>query len=434
MAEPHTASPDFTMFMGALATDRALWPDFLALCSFGGRLTGSNGEWSARDWAAGRLASVPGATLRRDPVAYTGWTCRTARLTDLATGDDLAVAPLLAAAATPPGGLALDVVDCARGAPEQIRLAGEQVGGRAVLVRHEYPFASWSIHRRVKLGAAIEAGAAAFLIAQPEPGIGPVSGSAGLAQGRLIPGLGLSAEAAARIASPGSRVHLTLDAEVEPSAMTETLVLDLPGKGPDRVVLSAHIDGHSLGESALDNATGVTAALSLATAAAPFMGTMERGLTVCIFSAEEWALTGSRVWLDALSKEMRARFVLNLNLDSIAGASSLTALTSGFFALGAFAQDAAMAAGLSLAVHQPLMTNSDHANFAAQGIPAMRLLAGFDDPQSNLRHLLTGADTRLLTNVGELRAGTLTAGAVLWRALQADAETIHGLPTHNMGR
>ena len=35
MAEPHAASPDFTMFMGALATDRALWQDFLALCSFG---------------------------------------------------------------------------------------------------------------------------------------------------------------------------------------------------------------------------------------------------------------------------------------------------------------------------------------------------------------------------------------------------------------
>jgi hypothetical protein len=427
MADLQAASPDFTLFMGALATDQALWEDFLTLCSFGGRLTGSASERSARDWAAGRLAAVPGATLRREPVAYPGWTCRTARLTDLATGQDLAVAPLLAAAATPPGGLTLEVVDCARGAPEQIRVAGEQVRGRAVLVRHEYPFASWSIHRRVKLGAAIEAGAAAFLIAQPEPGIGPVSGSAGLAPGRMIPAFGLSAEAAARIAAPGSRVHLTLEAESEPAAKTETLVLDLPGKGPDRVVLSAHIDGHNLGESALDNATGIAAALSLARAAAPFMATMARGLTVCLFSAEEWALTGSRVWLDALPQAMRARFVLNLNLDSIAGASSLTALTSGFTALGAFVQDAASAAGLSLAVHQPLMTNSDHANFAAHGIPAMRLLAGFDEPTSNLRHLLTGADTRLLTNVRELKASTLTAGAILWRALQEDAESLSRL-------
>ena len=83
--------------------------------------------------------------------------------------------------------------------------------------------------------------------------------------------------------------------------------------------------------------------------------------------------------------------------------------------MGPFVRGAADAAGLSLGVHVPLMANSDHANFAAHGIPALRLLAGFDDPGSNLRHLLTRADTALLTDALELKAGTLTAGAVLWR-------------------
>lgn len=419
--------PDAAQFLGALAADRALWPDFLGLCGFGGRLAGSPGERAARDWAAGRLAAVPGGTLRRDPVRYAGWTCRNARLVELATGQDLAATPLLAAAGTPAGGLTLEVADCGRGGPEEIARAGAAVRGRAVLARHEYPFAPWTIHRRVKLGAAIEAGAAAFLIAQPEPGIGPVSGSAGLGPGRMIPGLGLSAEAAARIAQPGSRVRLLLDAAGNPDALTETLVLDLPGRGPERVVLSAHVDGHSLGESALDNATGVAAVLALARAAAPHVAKMPRGLTVCVFSAEEWALTGSRVWLDALPEAERGRIVLNLNLDSIAGAPSLTALTSGFPALGGFVQEAAGAAGFQLAVHEPLMPNSDHANFAAHGIPALRLLAGFGEPGSNLRLLLTGADTRALTHVQELRAAVRTAGAVLWRALQADKEMMAAL-------
>ena len=88
---------------------------------------------------------------------------------------------------------------------------------------------------------------------------------------------------------------------------------------------------------------------------------------------------------------------------------------------------AADAAGLSLGVHAPLMSNSDHANFAAHGIPALRLLAGFDEPDSSLRHLLTRADTALLTNARELKAGTLTAGAVLWRALGASKAEIAGL-------
>ena len=219
-------------------------------------------------------------------------------------------------------------------------------------------------------------------------------------------------------------MRLVLDATEQPEAVTETLVLDIPGRGPDRVVLSAHIDGHSLAESALDNATGVAAALALARAVAPFVADMPRGLTVCLFSAEEWALTGSRAWLDALPDAERAHIVFNLNLDSISGAASLTALTSGFPVLGGFVRDAADAAGLSLAVHEPLMPNSDHANFAAHGIPALRLLAGFDEPDSKLRFLLTGADTPLLTNVRELKAAALTAGAVLWRALQADAGTL----------
>ena len=243
----------------------------------------------------------------------------------------------------------------------------------------------------------------------------------------MIPALGISAEAAEALAAPGSRVRLTLEAEDQLDAATETLVLDLPGAGADRVVLSAHLDGHTLGESALDNATGLAAALALARAATPFIGRMPRGLTVCVFSAEEWALAGSRTWLAALSEAERRRLVLNLNLDSIAGSSRLTALTSGFDRLGPFVRQAVETAGFTVGLHQPLMPNSDHANFAAHGIPALRLVAGFDEPNSRLRHLLTRADTRLLATPGELKAATLTAAAILWAALTADGERIAGL-------
>ncbi len=420
--------PGLASFMGRVAADDALWSDFNALCDFGGRLSGLPGERRARDWAAGRLAAIPGGTLRRDPVRYAGWRCGRANLIDVSSGQALAVAPLLGAASTPPGGLTLAVIDCGRGTPDDIAAMGEAVRGRAVLVRHEYPFAADTVHRRRKLAAAINAGAAAFLIAQPEPGVGPVSGSAGSAPGRMIPALGVSAEAA-QLAAGGSMVRVEIEATDDPSAGTETLVLDLPGRGPERVVLSAHIDGHALAESALDNATGVAAALALARVVAPLVGGMPRGLTVCLFSAEEWALAGSRAWLDALPAAERSRLVFNLNLDSIAGSPSLTALTSGFPALGDFVGRAARAAGLALRVHEPLMTNSDHANFAALGIPAMRLLAGFDEPGSRLRHLLTGADTRGLTDARELGAAAITAGAVLWRALRADVETMAGLRT-----
>jgi len=406
-------------FLGAIAADPALATDFAAICDCGGRLQGSDS--AARGFALlqQRMAAI--GPVMDEPVPYAGWRCAEARVTDLASGRDLACAPLLGAAATPADGLVLDTLDCGRGTPG----AYDGATGRAVLARHEYPFAAWTVHRRFKLAAATEAGAAAFLMVQPEPGVGPVSGSSGRGGGAGIPGLGISAEAGALLAE-GRRLRITLLGEDHP-ATTPTLVLDLPGRGADRVVLSAHLDGHPLGESAIDNATGLAAALSLARAAAPFVAACPRGLTLCVFGAEEWALAGSRAWLATLPEERRARMALNINLDSIAGGPRLTALTSGFTALGAFLTGAAAKAGLPLSVHAPLMANSDHANFALHGIPAARLVAGFDEPGSALRFLLTGADTRAIVPMQELKAAAITAGALLWAALNAPGDTIAAL-------
>jgi Zn-dependent M28 family amino/carboxypeptidase len=118
---------------------------------------------------------------------------------------------------------------------------------------------------------------------------------------------------------------------------------------------------------------------------------------------------------------------MNLNLDSIAGGARLTALTSGFARLGPFLRDAAAQAGLPLGVHVPLMRNSDHANFADHGIPSVRLVAGFDEPGSALRYLLTGADTRAVVPMQELKAATITAGALLWAALSAPDDVVRGI-------
>lgn len=398
-------------FLGRIAADAGLAADFAAICDTGGRLQGS--ESAVRGFAlmAERLGTL--GMVRDDPVPFAGWRCHEARLTDLATGRDLDCAPLLGAAATPPEGLVLDTLDCGRGVPGDYAAAA----GRAVLARHEYPFSAGTVHRRVKLAAAQEAGAAAFLIVQPEPGIGPVSGSSGRAGGVGIPAMGISAEAGALLVE-GRRVRVTLLGE-DHAATTPTLSLSLPGRGEGQVVLSAHLDGHPLGESAIDNATGLAAALCLARAAAPFVAGCPRGLMVCIFGAEEWALAGSKAWLDGLSPARRSRMAVNINLDSIAGGASLTALTSGFARLGPFLRDAAAVCGADLRTHQPLMSNSDHANFAAHGIPAARLLAGFGEPDSALRYLLTAADRRGIVPLPQLRAATVTAGALLWEALNA---------------
>jgi aminopeptidase YwaD len=412
----------------AIPGDPLMWADFQALCDLGGRLAGSPSEAAALAFARQRLAAVPGAKVRDDPVDYPGWRCRSAQLTNPTTGVSFPCTPLLGTASA--AGLPAEVLDLGLGRREDFERQASSIRGRIVMVRHEYPFAAGHVHRRVKLALAQQMGAVGFLIAHPDAGVGPVSGSSGRNGGAGIPALGIGAETAdaLRRLPDGTlpTARMVIDDDDHP-ARTSMLIADLPGRGADWVVVSAHIDGHPLGESAIDNATGVTVALALARLLASHVSGCPRGLRICLFSAEEWGLVGSRLWLERMDAAARRSMVINLNLDSVGGASGLTALTSGFEHLDDWVRDAAIYAGLPIATHQPLMANSDHANFAAHGIPALRLVTGFNAPDSNLRLLLTAADTRDKVRPGELDEALRLATTLTWQALTATDATLSSL-------
>ena len=405
-----------------------MWADFQALCDLGGRVAGSASEAAALTFARERLAAVPGAKVRDDPVDYPGWRCRTAQLVSATTGVSFQCTPLLGTASA--AGVVAEVLDLGLGRRDDFERHTDRVRGRIVMVRHEYPFATGHVHRRVKLALAQQMGAVGFLIAHPERGVGAVSGSSGRNGGAGIPALGIGVEAAEAFRrSPDGTLataRIVIDGDDYPGR-THMLIADLPGRGPDWVVVSAHIDGHPHGESAMDNATGVAVALGLARLLAPHVCECPRGLRICLFSAEEWGLIGSRLWLERMDEAARRSMVINVNLDSVGGAFGLTALTSGFERLDAWVKDTAARARLPIATHLPLMANSDHANFAAHGIPAVRLLAGFNAPDSNLRLLLTAADTRDKVHPHELDQALRLASTLTWQALTAADATLSSL-------
>ena len=405
-----------------------MWADFQALCDLGGRVAGSASEAAALTFARERLAAVPGAKVRDDPVDYPGWRCRTAQLVSATTGVSFQCTPLLGTASA--AGVVAEVLDLGLGRRDDFERHTDRVRGRIVMVRHEYPFATGHVHRRVKLALAQQMGAVGFLIAHPERGVGAVSGSSGRNGGAGIPALGIGVEAAEAFRrSPDGTLataRIVIDGDDYPGR-THMLIADLPGRGPDWVVVSAHIDGHPHGESAMDNATGVAVALGLARLLAPHVCECPRGLRICLFSAEEWGLIGSRLWLERMDEAARRSMVINVNLDSVGGALGLTALTSGFERLDAWVKDTAARARLPIATHLPLMANSDHANFAAHGIPAVRLLAGFNAPDSNLRLLLTAADTRDKVHPHELDQALRLASTLTWQALAATDATLSSL-------
>jgi Zn-dependent M28 family amino/carboxypeptidase len=272
---------------------------------------------------------------------------------------------------------------------------------------------------------AHEAGAVGFLIAGPVPGA-CVAGSSGRDGADGIPAVGIAPETAARLARTRAgwpRVTLTIDTEEGPAA-TQTLLFDIPGRTDEWVVLSAHVDGHDLAESAIDNATGVAAALAVTRAVARHIAPLKRGLRLAFFSVEEWALIGSAQYVAGLSARERDAIALNVNLDSVAGGVALTAMTSGFAGLEPFLIEVAAANGRALRCVRPLMMNSDHGNFATAGIPAFRLVAGYDDPRANARYVLTPADTRDKVARAELAAAAELSAAVIMAACDAaEAET-----------
>jgi Zn-dependent M28 family amino/carboxypeptidase len=105
----------------------------------------------------------------------------------------------------------------------------------------------------------------------------------------------------------------------------------------------------------------------------------------------------------------------------------LTALTSEFPALVPFVQAAATSVGMSSGIYEPMMSNSDHYNFARHGIPALRLVAGFDRPQSNIRHILTRNDTADKVEPAELQAAARLTATLLAQALTAEDAEIAAL-------
>ena len=415
-------------------SDPLMWADFQALCDLGGRVAGSASEAAALAFARERLAAVPGAKVRDDPVDYPGWRCRMAQLTSATTGSAFQCTPLLGTASA--AGVVAEVLDLGLGRHEDFERHANRIRGRIVMVRHEYPFASGHVHRRLKLSLAQQMGAVGFLVAHPEGGVGAVSGSSGRNGGAGIPALGIGVEAAEAFRGlpdgtlPAAR--MVIDGDDHP-ARTRILLADLPGRGPNWVVVSAHIDGHPHGESAMDNATGVAVALGLARLLAPHVSECPRGLRICLFSAEEWGLIGSRIWLEQMDEAARRSMVINLNLDAVGGAYALTALTSGFERLDAWVKATAARADLPIASHLPLMANSDHANFAAHGIPAVRLIAGFDAPDSNLRLVLTAADTRDKVHPDELDQALRIASTLAWQALGAADTTLLSLAAAGRG-
>lgn len=394
--------------------------DVRAVSGFFGRIAGSPAADATRDYLLAELRAIGLGTVRTIPFPYEGFMPRSGALATTVGGLRRELACTALPNSPSLARTSLEVVDLGRGTPEDFAAAGERVRGRAVLVTHEFPFSTGHVHRWVKYREAKERGAALFLIANNNRGVGPVVGSSGRNQPDDIPALGLSYEAGRELARQSAFETVVVDAEVltERRAWTgENVVLEIPGQTEEWVVLSAHYDGHAVSENALDNGSGLAVALDTARLLAADVGGWRRGLRVMFFTFEEWGLSGSKAYVESLTPQERTAISVDLNLDTVVGHPQLNALTGANASVEALVRRVSNATGVPIIPVRPVRSNSDHYNFQEAGIPALRLIAGYEEPETSLtRFLLTPSDTLDMIDPVQLKTAAIVTAALVHEA------------------
>lgn len=402
--------------IGDIWLSKELTADLTAICDTGGRVAGTASESAAQKYLEGRARAL-GGTYSEQTFTVSGQRSEGHSVHLVSTGRELASYPLLNCSSVDD---VFEVIDLGRGTPADFEGARELIAGRAVLVRHEFPFSTNHVHRGVKLGLAREYGAAAFLIGNNQPGAGPVSGSGGSGAPGEIPAFGLSFDAAGELATelafgPAS---VRLSNTAIPGEWTgRNIFVDFPGRTDEVVVLSAHIDGHGLAESAMDNGSGLSVVLEVARRLGPRASESERGLRLALFTFEEWALTGSAEYVASLDDEARSRIHCNVNVDTPVGYARLFGLTAGHPRILDLLRRASVEGGTPVHPVYAYTSNSDHVNFLDAGIPAVRLIGGYNDDSAGSRLLLTAADTRHRVEPLDLKHGAIVTALVTQAAM-----------------
>jgi Zn-dependent M28 family amino/carboxypeptidase len=269
---------------------------------------------------------------------------------------------------------------------------GALPAGAIVVVR------SGPCYRRDQILAAQDAGAAGFVAAYPQAGPGAALRPTLIdPTGLRIPAVGASrpvAEAMVQAAEVNGTAHLVTDASSE-RASTRSIVADLPGSDPGRVVmLGAHLDSVVDGPGINDNGSGVAALLELADA----LGGRVPGATIrlAFWAGEELGLRGSSQYLRDRSQDERDRIVAYLNADMLASPNGIAGV-----------YDEPRAAQGSAAIRDLLMSaverhggapepvdvggGSDHQPFIQAGIPTGGVFSGANEVISAAQAQASGA-------------------------------------------
>jgi len=165
------------------------------------------------------------------------------------------------------------------------------------------------------------------------------------------------------------------------------VIADLPGRKKGVVLLGAHLDSVANGPGINDNGSGSALILEVARQARRLHVRSKHGLRFAWWGAEELGLIGSTAYVQGLSSTQRARILDVLNLDMVGSPNfGRIVYTADDAPQGSARIEAAFRtyfAARKLPVEEESLGGaSDHASFAAAGIPVGGLFTGADGRKS----------------------------------------------------
>jgi Zn-dependent M28 family amino/carboxypeptidase len=408
---------DIDRALGRAWRDDAPWDLLTRLCELDDRLGGHPGEARAAELVADALGAAGVRDVETREFEMPRWVRGRTDLAVSVPDRDLERAfEAVALPYSPAGDLDAPLVDVGHGTPAEI--ADADCEGRVALASTGTPpDADRRIHRMEKVGQAAAAGAAAFVFANHTPGQLPPTGALRFGEAAAIPGVGVSAETGEWLreyAAEGASASLAVDADTRPGT-SRNVVGHLGPDTDESVLLVAHVDGHDVGEAALDNGCGVAVLLG----ALRILGHVESSLGTRVVGAavgsEELGLLGSEALAADFDTE-RLRTVVNC--DGVGRFRRLRGLTHTNGELSARAKGVADDLGHPLEVSERPHPYSDHWPFLRRGVPAIQLHSERADDEGHWERgwTHTRADTREKADVRTIREHAMVT-ALLVRTL-----------------
>lgn len=350
---------------------------------FGGRLSGSPANAAALNRLADELRAL-GLEPQRQEFSMPGWVRGVDRVTMTAPFErTLRAAAMGYSPATAP--VSGRVVSIGRG-DEADWPEGDLTGAIGLV-------ASGSRGSTSQLAAqAADRGFAALLMINREAG-GQLLMRTGSYSGQALPlpTFTITVEEGRwmeRLLARGTEVTVEVESTSQPlEVKTANLMVTLPGKSPERVIVGAHFDSWDLGQGAIDNGLGIAQLFAIAEALRD--RELARTVELVWFNGEEQGLWGSR---HAAANLGDTPIVAMINLDMVGVPVAVNAL--GFESLVPALErwnDARGEQKLPQGVLNSNWLGSDHVPYQLAGVPTITFHAPI--PRESVRYYHDFADT-----------------------------------------